>query len=484
MAGPGLVDFKSTLPEGYVLFPGDSGYDEALKRWSATCVKPAAAVFLPRSSQDVARMLEFAVTHKIPFNVKGGGHSTSQTSSAPSPAGVVIDLSHLRDVSVDASKQTVTFGGGCLWSDINDALAEHGLATPGGAVSHTGVGGLILHGGYGVLSGLHGLSIDNLISCEVVLADQSIVTASETENKDLFWALRGAGSSFGVVTSFTLKAYPQGQVYVGFMIFPLHVLPPLVDFLNHWEKTTDGNQVVTLSATYAPLEDGQAPPPEGRPPILIMVFGHFGVDAETAGPEYFKSLLDLKSEAFQSTFQMMPYPVVNTLQDTTFPQGRRYLFGGTNFTLPTTTEKVKSTIDLFLSLYSKQSGLADSVLSYDAVPTTAIRKVPVSATAFNNRGPYYNLCAVLNYTDPELDTVARATNRVFLAQARVAGYNDAEAKDGVGRYVNYMSDEVAPEEAFGGHTKRLKELKERYDPENVFDKLWRLTKTATEQYVV
>ncbi|KAF7562972.1 hypothetical protein G7046_g1175 [Stylonectria norvegica] len=235
MASEPYAALRKELSKGRLLLPGDDGYEASLKRWSLTCVKPAGAVAQPATVEEASAIVKFATANGILFNVKGGGHSTSQTSSAPSPDGMVLDMSLMRGVSVDAAAQTVTFEGGCLWRDVDDALWPHGLATPGGTVSHTGVGGLILHGGFGILSGIHGLTIDVLLSCQVVLADGSIVTASETENTDLFWALRGAGSSFGVVTQFTSKVFPQGDVWGGMVILAADKLPAVVDFINKAE---------------------------------------------------------------------------------------------------------------------------------------------------------------------------------------------------------------------------------------------------------
>jgi hypothetical protein len=438
---------------------------------------------MPASAEEASAVIKFAVANNIPFNVKGGGHNTAQTSCAPSPEGMVLDLGLLRSVEVDAENRTVTFGGGCLWRDVDDALAPHKLATPGGTVSHTGVGGLILHGGFGNLTGLHGLTIDCLISCEVVLADGRIVTASEKENADLFWALRGAGSSFGVVTSFTSKAFPQGDVYLGVMAFTPDKIPALVDFMNHWHNTTDGSTAIMYFITHAPVPPGTEAPPGGPPRVVSAMFGHFGANAEKAGPAYFEDLTKIES-IFQD-IGMKPYPAANKVNDEeAFRPDERYQFGGSNFTLPTSVERIQTLAENWWSQTSFEKGLNGSLLVLEGIASHAIRKVPVNAMAFNSRGAYYNMGIVWHWKDPSQDSEVRLMNRQMQDETRKLGYNDSENKDGVGRYLNYVAEGMDAEDAFGGHAQKLGELKAKYDPTNVFDKLWRLMAKTEEQYAL
>ena len=442
-----------------------------------------AAVAQPRTVQEVSEAVKFATANNIAFNVKGGGHSTSQASSAPSPEGMIIDLALMRDVSVDPERQTVSFQGGCLWKDVDDALWKHGLATVGGTVSHTGVGGLILHGGFGMLTGVHGLTIDCLVSCEVVLADGSIVTASDEENPDLFWGLRGAGSSFGVVTQFTSRAFPQGGVWAGVMGFSVDKLPAVVDFINTWAETNDGTQAMGVSFAHLPPEPNQ-PGDSPREPGLVCNVVHVGPDPETRGPEFFAPLLKL--EPIMRQVSPMPYPMVNKLGDEAFfPQGRRYQFGGANFTTPLTLSTVEAIRDGFWGFTRAHpgAGTEGSICMLECTPNARARRVPASATAFNNPGNYYNVGIVWTWDDPGLDGEVREYNRSFQRKVRALGYHDDEdRKDGVGRYINYLSsDAVAAEVAFGSNADRLREIKAKYDPANVFDKLWKLLSKIEER---
>lgn len=234
--GSSFADLRESLPGVQIHAPGDAGYEASLFRWSASCIKPAAVVVRPTTAAEVSVALRYATQHRIyPLAVCGGGHSTSGDQS--SDGGMVIDLHLLRATSVDPAAQTITFGGGCTWEDVNGALwAPHRLATVSGTVGDTGVAGLILCGGYGYLTGRRGLALDCLLECEVVLASGEIVTASRDENPDLFWALRGAGPNFGIVTTFTSQAYPMGDSYAGFLAYPPEKLTSVVEFGNKFSK--------------------------------------------------------------------------------------------------------------------------------------------------------------------------------------------------------------------------------------------------------
>jgi hypothetical protein len=387
----------------------------------------------------------------------------------------------MRDVSVDTTKPSVTFGGGCLWGDVDDALWEHRLATTGGTVSHTGVGGLILHGGFGVLSGLHGLTIDCLLSAEVVLANGDIVTASETENPDLFWAIRGAGSSFGVVTSFTSKAFPQGDVWGGVMIFTEDKLPGLVEFFNFWAANNDGRQTTSMGLAHAP----PGPTPDApRPRVVLFQVTHVGDDPLNDGPKFFSPLLEMGP--IMKMVGPKPYPEMNKVGDNdAFAPGRRYLFGGANIQTPLSLKTVEAIRDKFFAFSTSHpgSGSEGSLCLFEGISKNKSSKVPTDATAFNSRGKYYNIGFVWTWDDASLDGEVRTYNRQVQQEVREMGYNDANYADGVGRYLNYVSTEtISAEAAFGANGKRLRGLKEKYDPNNFFDKLWKLIPQKEEQW--
>jgi FAD/FMN-containing dehydrogenase len=198
---------------GQLIGPDDTGYEQARKVYNAMIDRRPALVARCADADDVAQVVGFARTHDLPLAVRGGGHNGAGLGTCDD--GVVIDLSLLRDVEVDPEARTVRVGGGCTWGDVDSATAEHGLATPSGIISTTGVGGLTLGGGLGHLTRKYGLAIDNLLEAEVVLASGDRVRASADEHPDLFWAIRGGGGNFGVVTSFRFRLHEVGTVVAG-----------------------------------------------------------------------------------------------------------------------------------------------------------------------------------------------------------------------------------------------------------------------------
>ncbi|KAH7325045.1 hypothetical protein B0I35DRAFT_449802 [Stachybotrys elegans] len=454
---PNFEQLRDSLDGGYILLPGDSGFEESLRRWSATAVKPAAAVIRPRTADECSTAIRFITANSLAFTVRGGGHNPSGESAAPNPEAVVLDLEHLRSVSVDTQAQTVTFGGGCTWADVDNALWEHGLATVGGTVADTGVGGLILGGGYGVLSGRHGLAIDVLLSCEVVLASGEIVLASETENADLFWALRGAGTNFGVVTAFTSRAFPQTTVWAGVLMWPnLHGYDGVVAFVNQFAQETDGDQCLMLIVT--------ANPETGEPMLGASIF-YNGSAAEAE--RFYAPLLKMQPLLMNTTGEV-PYPAVNTLTQPRFGSMQRYMFGGAKFTCP---------------LDPGHEDLRTSALALEMVSTKKIQEFgQQDKTAFNGRDASFNVLVLMNWRDEKLDPVvgalARRTSAVF--RAKEAEGNGEERSP----YLNYLNPDVPADRVamrtgrlFGDKLPRLRELKAKYDPENVFKKTIKLHPT-------
>ncbi|KAL1846413.1 hypothetical protein Daus18300_014256 [Diaporthe australafricana] len=459
---------KQDLKSGKVIVPGDADYEDSLKRWSASCIKPAAAVIKPTTAEDVSTAIKFANKNSLPFTVSGGGHSTSGQSSI-GKEGVVIDLSLIRDVSVDTQNQTITYGGGCLWSEVDEAAAQHGLATPGGTVNHTGVGGLVLGGGFGFLSPKHGLTIDVLLEVEAVLADGSVVTASERENADLFWALRGAGTSFAVVTRFTSRAFPQGDVWAGVLIFMPDQLAEVVEGCNAVLAKQDGNQAMLLAFGYSP-------PPDRMRVIVAQVF-HNGSAAE--GEKAYEPLL--KVGPHLNAVQTVPYKVVNSLANAGVPHGGRYQFGAANVTYPVDVGVVQSAAKVWwegierFSLDPTKEDLRGSIIGYELFPNDEAREIAPEATAFANRGKYFNVAVLMSWNNPESDKEIRAFKQEVAALIRDKGFKgDEVGGKGVGHYNNYLDSSISAEGAFGSNAKRLKELKQKFDPENRFDKLWKL----------
>jgi hypothetical protein len=228
--------------EGQLIGPADAGYDEARALFNAMIDKRPAVIARCATPADVAATIGFARAHDLPLAVRGGGHNGGGLGSVD--GGVVADLSLLRSVSVDPATRTVRVGGGCTWADVDAATHEHGLAVPCGVISTTGVGGLTLGGGLGHLTRGYGLTIDNLVAAEIVLADGQQVRASAEENTELYWALRGGGGNFGAVTEFTFRAHPVSDVFAGPTFWPIEqteeVLAAYREFLPTLPRNASG----------------------------------------------------------------------------------------------------------------------------------------------------------------------------------------------------------------------------------------------------
>ncbi|KAF2501268.1 FAD-binding domain-containing protein [Lophium mytilinum] len=450
------AEFKAAGSKATVLTPGMPGYDESIKRWSDTCEKRAHATIHPRTTPDIQRTLAFAHTHTIPLVIRGGGHSTSGASATST--GIVLDLSSLRTVTVDPTALTITAGGGTTWADVDAAAARHGLATVGGTVNHTGVGGLTLGGGYGHLSGAHGLTIDNLLAVRMVLADGSSVRAAADEHADLFWAVRGAGQNFGVVTEFVFRAHPQREaVFGGMLVFPGEKLGGVVEFANWFHAGNDGRQTLLFGFT--------APPPHGVAVVVVAVFYN---GTETEGRGFFAPLWEL-GPLVDGT-RSMPYEELNGILNEGQGFGGRKSFGGGNFTLPLEPKLVEGIRDDFMAFVQGHEDMGESLMLFEGVPFKKINEVASDATAFANRGEYYNVATMFKWYDEKLDGEVRAFSKALLKKASEdAGvWKKGKEGQGVGQYANYAELDHDATEMFGKNTKRLAELKEKYDPGNVF----------------
>ncbi|KAK7943600.1 uncharacterized protein PG986_012713 [Apiospora aurea] len=473
---PEFTELRERITRGKMLTPGDEGYEASLERWSTTCIKQAAVVVKPADAQEASLAVKFATAHAIPLVVRGGGHSPSGSSAIE--GGMVIDLGLLRSVSVDTADRTVTFGGGCLWEDVDGALWDEGFATVGGTVSHTGVGGLILGGGFGQLTGRHGLSIDVLVRCEVVLASGEVVAASETENPDLFWALRGAGHSFGVVTSFTSRIFPQGMAWGGVLVLPIGALPDLVSFINAFGEKNDGDQAMMpmLACHPATLE----------PCVATTMFFNGPKEAAEA---FYAPLLRLEG-AIMNTTAVIPYPVANTFPNPKAPPGKRYLFSGANFVYPLDLKMVQEVSDMFHAALAPEENRemrAGSMVAFELIPHGKVSAVDTAATAFAGRdGQAMNMIINVAWQSPEKDDEARRICSELTHYLKDRGWRGDEAGDRGGTYLNYLIPATEADRAytradrvFGPNIERLRELKVKYDPSNVFNKAVNLLPPAT-----
>lgn len=383
---------------------------------------------MPLEADDIRMALLWAQEHDVDLAVKGGGHSVSGTSS--SQDGLVIDLSRMTKTVVDPASKTVTAQGGATWKEVDEAAAEHGLVTVGGTVNHTGVGGLTLGGGYGWLSGLYGLTIDNLLSATVVLADGSILTASSTENPDLFWGLRGAGYNFGVVVNFTYQAYEQkNHVFAGLISFPPAKLESVIEGLNASLLSSDSRSgAICILAQ---------PPGAAVPMVNVICFYNGSYDE---GSNHFSSLLAL--EPVMNTLDMIPYSKLNTLQNPMASYGDRKSFKGIFYHPPLDPKFARTVMTDFTAKVQSDSDLLASGILLEFFDMHKICEVPPTATAFASRSVTQNGIITLRWTDPTKDGQHRAWAREV--QARWKAELDAKATNAekdVPQYINYAERE-------------------------------------------
>ncbi|KAF2189818.1 FAD-binding domain-containing protein [Zopfia rhizophila CBS 207.26] len=440
-----------------ILAPGIDGYEESIRRRSTAAEKHAAAVIFPRTTDEVSKIVKVARANRIEFVVCCGWQSAGCASSIEN--GIVIDLRKMNTVTVHEESKTLTVQGGCTWADVNEEASRWGLATVGGIVNHTSVGGHILGGGYGWLTARNGLAIDNLLEAELVLADGSIVQASSIENPDLFWAIRGAGASFAIATSFTLQAHYQlNPVWSGKLIFTADKLPSIVEFANrHHERAEDQGFIFGFMC-----------PPAGFKPVIIAVPFYNGTQEDAK--KYFKELLDIGPVIDQTSW--MPYEQANATFNDHVSFGARKSSGSSTVKAPFTLSLLQAVFDEFARFIgsNRDAGVERSLVVFTLIPYKKIREVKLEDMAYANRGDYYNADVWLRWKDPALDHKARAFARAMSERIHQIGRT---AKDqGVGAYANNAEHQLDAMGLFGVNTDQLVELKKKYDPDNVF-RTWR-----------
>lgn len=299
------------------------------------------------------------------------------------------------------------------------------LQTYSGTVNHTGIGGLTLGGGWGWLSGRYGLTIDNLLSVKMVLADGSYVTASSDSHPDLFWAIRGAGQCFGVVTEFVYKAYNQGPVYSGILAFTPDKLDKVVEFANWHHENHDVNQAMSIGFTQPP----------DAPVVTVLVLVFFN-GSEEEGKKYFAPLLEL--EPLMNMAATIPYEKVNAMTNFAATFGGRKMFGGSNVVLPLDKGFVKSVYEEFSQFTMGNERMSESLLLFELVPFKKIASVPMEETAYGNRGNYYNVGTLFKWYDPTQDEMVRMFNRKL--NGRIKEEAGVKKSMGVGVYSNYICE--------------------------------------------
>jgi FAD/FMN-containing dehydrogenase len=437
---------------GPVISPDDPGYDEARRVWNADIDRRPAVIARCRDAADVAAALWFATEAGFEVTVRGGAHSTA--GACTGDGVVMIDLSGMRQVHVDQDARRARVAGGALLGDLDAATQAHGLATPAGMVSHTGVGGLTLGGGMGWLTPQHGLSIDNLVSAQVVTADGALRTASTYENPELFWALRGGGGNFGVVTEFEFALHPIGPtIQFGLLFWGLEQGPEALKVAREVIAELPADLTPVLGALNAPPAPFVPEPYHFAPGYALLLAG-FGP------PEHHRAAVERVHQALPPRFEWvtpMPYLALQQLLDESMAWGVHsyskgsYLAGLTDELITTISEHVpRKTSPMTAMVIFLLDGAYSTVGDDD--------------TAFGGgRSP--RLQMFIEALAPNAATLPaeRAWARAFYDALRP----HALAEDS---YINTMSerDEQRLRAAYGSKYERLARIKVAYDPTNVF----------------
>jgi FAD/FMN-containing dehydrogenase len=440
--------FKSNL-RGGLIEPGDPAYDEARKVYNGMIDRRPKLIARCADVADVMAAVKFGREQKLTLAIRGGGHNAGGLGVCDD--GLVVDLSPMNYVRVDAKKKTVQVGGGALWRDVDHATHAFGLAVPSGIISTTGVGGLTLGGGIGYLTRQYGLTIDNLLGVEIVLADGRFVTASAKENADLFWAVRGGGGNFGVVTSFLFQGQPVHTVYAGPMLWPMEDAPEIL----RWYRSFIAEAAEDVYGFFAFLTVPPAPVfPEHlhNKKMCGIVWCYTGPIRKAE--RVFKPIRKFKAPALDMVGPI-PYPVLQGLHDAIYPPGLQWYWKA---------DFVRNLPDEAIALHVKNAAempTAHSTIHLYPINGAAGR-VKSSATPWCYRDATWS--SVIVGVDPD------PANKEKISAWAKEYWRAVHPYSAGGAYVNFMMDEGEDRirSTYGKNYDRLAKIKKRYDPENLF----------------
>ena len=433
-----------------VITPEDAGYDDGRRLWNAIHDRRPAVIARPASPEEVATAIRFANDHDLEITVRSGGHSAAGLGGAN--GGLLVDMSGMRGVEVDPGTRTARANGGALLGELDVAAQAHGLVCPTGVVGHTGVAGLTLGGGVGRLQRHFGLTIDNLAAVELVTADGRQVRATETDEPELFWGLRGAGWNFGIATAFEFRLQPFGpELHRGVLTFPAAEVHTIWSMFRTYAAAAPETVAAIFGIALAGEEEGYPDEIVGKP-IAYLAWNHSGssddVERDTAG-------LRGGPKPLTATIGSSPYLDVQTAHDLAFAWGSRSFIQSHNANdiRPEALEEV-------VELVGAAPG--DSSFSITAMGG-AIGRVPEDATAFAGRAEAFDISADSSWTEAASDDANTDWCRRVMAVV--------EPDRALGAYANGNSD-IGPEETrrIYGDAKvgRLAALKRVWDPDNVF----------------
>ena len=443
------VDDLRTRVRGQTITPGDGDYETARRVYNGMVDKRPEVIVRCTDVTDVIAAIEFAREHRVDLSVRGGSHSVPGFGT--NDGGVVVDLAQMNGVRIDPRAQTARAEGGCTWGGFNHATYGFGLATTGGIIASTGIAGLTLGGGIGYLSRAFGLTCDNLISADVVTADGQFLVASQSENEDLFWALRGGGGNFGVVTSFKYQLHPVKDIVAGLFFFPVERARDLLEFYREFIQT-------------APEELGMFPAFQIAPPLPFIPQSDHGktfviaVCCWAGAPERAEQIFAPIRGVAPLVAEMvapMPYPVLNGMFDPLLPAGLQH-YWKSDFAAELTDSAIKAHVE-----YGPKVPVVNSTMHIYPI-NGACNRVASDATAFAYRDAKFATVIAGMWPDP-------ADNEKNVKWVKDY-YRAVHPNSLAGGYVNFMAgdDQDRIRDNYKGNYDRLVAIKRKYDPTNLF----------------
>jgi FAD/FMN-containing dehydrogenase len=442
-----LTRFTQSL-RGSLIGPAHPDYEDARQLYNATIDKRPQMIVRCLDAADVIAAVNFARDNGLPLAIRGGGHNGPGLGSVDD--GLVIDLSQMRGVRVDPVERTVRAGAGCVTGDIDHALHAFGLAVPFGIISTTGVAGLTLSGGHGYLSRQYGLAIDNLLEADVVLADGSFVTASESSNPDLFWALRGGGGNFGVVTSFLFRAHPAKMLYGGPIFFEMSDAPAVMKWYRQFQASAPDDFYIFLGLQTVPGSD-PFPKEHWNKRICVLLVAHNGEDGEQAvnaiRAQLPKPIIDWAGP--------IAYPALQAMFDPFYPKGMQWYWKG---------DFVRELPDEAIAAHVEHAAKGNEFSCMHLYPIDgAVRRRQKDETAWNTRDATWSM--VIAGVDPD------PAGAGFIKSWATDYWKAVHPHDLAGAYPNFMMTDEGEgriRATFGDNYPRLAAVKQKYDPDNLF----------------
>ena len=444
-----IQEFSKTLSQPLIM-PIDPGYDEDRSVWNGMVDKRPAMIAKCLNIDDIKNCINFARSQDILVSIKGGGHNVA--GRAVCNGGLMINLSQMNAVHVDQVKRTVKVESGATIGDLDKETQKYGLATPVGIVSKTGIAGLTLGGGFGYLARKHGLTIDNLLSVELVTAKGDFISANETENSDLFWALRGGGGNFGVVTSFQFKLHELGpEIMAAQVFYPIEDAKQVLKFYREFTSNAADELAGYALVVRVPPTDLFPEEHRGKTAIALVVSYAGSLDDGKIALEPLENL----GNPILRILMPMSYIALQTSFDQGAPKGMRYYWKAHYI-----DHLSDEAIDVFVNNTKDIPGPL-SVIGFEPFGG-AINRVAESATAFPQRSASYILGIWSGWIEPQDDEINLNWTREF--------YNKMTPFASGGVYSNYLDNDDGDKikASFGSNYSRLQNIKNKYDPDNFF----------------